>query len=95
MQRELPWWGLFGEVAYVGDKGDNLIRQPDINRPTFAPRGEPGGAEVQHELPAAVQGLLEHPPAPDRRVVELQRAQMFLSRRRDLNFTLNYTYSKA
>ena len=37
-------------------------------------RGEPGRAEVQQQLPAAVQGLLEHPHAPDRRQLELQRA---------------------
>jgi hypothetical protein len=34
VQRELPW-GIFGEVAYVGNLGRHLIRQPDINQPTF------------------------------------------------------------
>ena len=45
LQRELPWWGLFGEVAYVGANGQHLIRQPDINLPSFADlRGERGRA---------------------------------------------------
>jgi carboxypeptidase family protein len=34
-QRGLPW-GIFGEISYVGSKGQNLIRQPDINLPSFA-----------------------------------------------------------
>ncbi|PYS58931.1 MAG: TonB-dependent receptor, partial [Acidobacteria bacterium] len=35
IQRELPH-GFFGEVAYVGNLGRHLIRQPDINAPSFA-----------------------------------------------------------
>ena len=38
LQRELPWWGLFGEIAYVGADGSNLMRRPDINLPSFADR---------------------------------------------------------
>jgi hypothetical protein len=34
VQRELPW-GIFGEIGYVGSTGKNLIRQPDINQPSF------------------------------------------------------------
>jgi hypothetical protein len=35
IQRELPW-GLFAEIGYVGNQGRHLIRQPDINVPSFA-----------------------------------------------------------
>ena len=28
-------WGLFGEVTYVGNRGDHLLRQPDINQASF------------------------------------------------------------
>src|SRR2546425_2366873 len=35
IQRELPH-GFFGEVSYVGNLGRHLIRQPDINAPSFA-----------------------------------------------------------
>ena len=34
VQRELPY-GIFAEAAYVGNLGRHLIRQPDINQPTF------------------------------------------------------------
>lgn len=34
LQRELPY-GIFAEAAYVGNLGRHLIRQPDINLPTF------------------------------------------------------------
>ena len=35
LQRELPWWGLFGEVSYVGNKGQQQLRLPDINQASF------------------------------------------------------------
>jgi hypothetical protein len=35
VQRELPWYSLSGEVAYVGNRGVRLLRRPDINAPTF------------------------------------------------------------
>ena len=34
LQRELPY-GIFAEAAYVANLGRHLIRQPDINLPTF------------------------------------------------------------
>jgi hypothetical protein len=35
MQRTLPWWGIFSEIGYVGSRGQNLLRQPDINQAAF------------------------------------------------------------
>jgi hypothetical protein len=35
VQRQLPK-GVFAEIAYVGNEGRHLQRQPDINTPTFA-----------------------------------------------------------
>jgi len=35
VQRELPG-NVFAEVAYVGNQARHLLRQPDINQPTFA-----------------------------------------------------------
>lgn len=35
VQRELPF-GLFAEIGYVGNQARHLIRQPDINVPSFA-----------------------------------------------------------
>ena len=61
VQRELPW-GIFGEVGYVGSQGQNLLRQPDINQPSFDDLGAnaalPAAAAREHELPASLQGLL-------------------------------------
>ena len=34
VQREMPF-GIFGEAAYVSNFGRHLLRQPDINAPTF------------------------------------------------------------
>ena len=76
VQRELPK-GHFAEVTYVGNKGRNLIWQPNINIPTFeaelANQQLPAGAAGQYQLPAAVPGLLEHHAAPQRRVLGLQQ----------------------
>src|SRR4029077_17435877 len=35
IQRELPW-GTMLEVTYAGNVGHHLIREPNINEPTFA-----------------------------------------------------------
>src|SRR5205085_453436 len=35
VQRQLPW-GILGEADYVGNLGRHLIRQPDVNQPSFA-----------------------------------------------------------
>ncbi|MDQ3258677.1 MAG: carboxypeptidase regulatory-like domain-containing protein [Acidobacteriota bacterium] len=35
LQRELPF-GVFAELTYVGNLGRHLLRQPDINQPSFA-----------------------------------------------------------
>jgi hypothetical protein len=34
IQRELPS-GIFGEITYVSNLGRHLLRQPDINQPSF------------------------------------------------------------
>ena len=57
LQRELPWWGLFGEVAYVGSKGQHLIRMPNINAPSF----EQLAANAAAELDRAKAVVLHHP----------------------------------
>src|SRR5712692_6597509 len=35
VQREMPW-GVLMEVSYVGNEQRHILRQPDINLPTFA-----------------------------------------------------------
>ena len=76
VQRELPS-GHFAEVTYVGNKGRNLLWQPNINIPDVRggdrERAAAGGPAREHQLPASLQGLLEHHPAPQRRLLGLQQ----------------------
>jgi hypothetical protein len=97
VQRELGFWGLFAEITYVGNKGLNLIRQPDINRPSFADlEANAVGAKANTNYLRPYKGysniLLRLSDASS----SYNALQMFLSRRRgNINFTLNYTYSRA
>ena len=59
VQREVRW-GIFGEIGYVGSTGQHLIRQPDINQPSFA------ALEANQALPTA-----PFPPLPDRDALEV------------------------
>jgi len=97
VQRELGFGGLFAEITYVGNKGLNLIRQPDINRPSFADlEANAVGAKANTNYLRPYKGysniLLRLSDASS----SYNALQMFLSRRRgNINFTLNYTYSRA
>ena len=73
VQRDLPWYSMSGEVGYVGNRGVNLLRRPDINAPTLRGPHQEHHAEVQHRLLAAVQGLFGDPDVPVGRQVPLQR----------------------
>jgi len=44
-QREMPW-GLFVQAAYVGNHGWHLLRDPNINVPTFATAAADSAAAV-------------------------------------------------
>jgi hypothetical protein len=97
VQRELGFWGLFGEITYVGNKGLDLIRQPDINRPSFADlEANAVGAKANTNYLRPYKGysniLMRLSDAESR----YNALQLFLSRRRgSVNFTINYTYSRA
>jgi hypothetical protein len=98
-QRELPL-GLFGEISYLGSKGQNLLRQPDINQVSFA------DAEANGLLPtsqrAATNSLRPYKGYSSifMRVSDgdsdYRAMQLFLSRRQGrLRSTLSYTLSRA
>ncbi|MBE3135473.1 MAG: TonB-dependent receptor [Acidobacteria bacterium] len=97
VQRELGFLGLFGEITYVGNKGQNLIRQPDINRPSFADlEANAAGPKYNTNYLRPYKGysniLLRLSDAES----NYHALQLFLSRRRgNVNFTINYTYSRA
>ncbi len=97
VQRELGWWGLFGEVAYVGSDGQNLLRQPDINQPSFeALEKNAAGPKYNTNYLRPYKGYSTIRMRLTDADSSYHALQVFLSKRRgDLKFTLNYTLSKA
>ncbi len=96
-QRELPWWGLFGEVAYVGADGFNLMRRPDVNLPSFADReANAAGPRYNTNYLRPYKGYSDIQMSLSDARSSYHAAQVFLSKRRgDLTFTLNYTLGRA
>jgi len=98
-QRELRW-GLFGEVAYVGSRGQHLLRQPDINQPSF--EALEANARLPEAQRAATNFLRPYAGYSEIRMVlsdadsSYHAMQLFLSRRRGaLRATLSYTLGRA
>jgi hypothetical protein len=99
LQRELPW-GFFGEVGYVGSKGQHLLRQPDINQPSFE------ALEANAALPSSQRANTNFlRPYAGYSAIQMRLSdadssyhalQLFLSRRRgSLRSTLSYTLGRA
>src|SRR5712691_7573270 len=99
VQRALPW-GIFGEIGYVGSKGQNLLRQLDINQPSFEALAQNAA------LPAAQRANTNFlRPYKGYSVIQMRLSdadstyhalQVFLSRRKgDLRWTVSYTLSRA
>jgi hypothetical protein len=97
VQRELPWWGLFGEVAYVGGDGQHLMRQPDINQPSFQDlESNAAGPKYNTNYLRPYKGYSNIRMRLSDADSSYHALQVFLSKRRgDLNFTLNYTLGRA
>jgi hypothetical protein len=98
-QHELRW-GIFGEVGYVGSTGEHLIRQPDINQPSFEAQA------INAALPAAQRAntnfLRPYKGYSNIRMrlsdsdSQYNALQLFLSRRRgDLKWTTSYTLGSS
>jgi hypothetical protein len=99
VQRELPW-GIFGEVAYVGNLGRHLIRQPDINQPAFETLA------ANFALPSAQRAALNAlRPYKGYSAILMRLSdsnsnynafQLYATKRKgDLLMTAGYTWSKA
>lgn len=99
VQREFPW-GIFGEIAYVGNQGRHLLRQPDINQPTF------DALRANAALPAAQRAstnflrLYKGYSAIRMRLSDstsnYNALQVYAAKRKgDLTMTVSYTWSKA
>ncbi|HSC28470.1 MAG TPA: carboxypeptidase regulatory-like domain-containing protein [Vicinamibacterales bacterium] len=99
VQRELPWQ-LFGEIGYVGSRGQNLLRQPDINQPSFEALS--GNAALPSAQRANTNFLR---PYKGYSVIQMRISdakssyhamQLFMSRRQGpLRATLSYTLGRA
>ncbi len=99
VQRELPK-GIFFEAAYVGNQGRHLLRQPDINQPSFA------ALRANAALPAA-QRLTTNAMRPYKGYSAIRMRlsdsnsnynslQLYAAKRRgNLTLTVSYTFSKA
>jgi hypothetical protein len=99
VQRELPA-GHFAEIAYVGNRGRNLLWLPEINQPSF----ETLLANVQ--LPAAerantnflrpYQGYSSIRQRRTDAFADYNSLQLYVNKRRgNVRYTVGYTLSKA
>jgi hypothetical protein len=99
VQRELPW-GIFGEIAYVGNQARHLLRQPDINQPTF------DALRANADLPAAQRASTNAlRPFKGYSAIRMRLSdstanysalQVYAAKRKgDLTMTVSYTWSKA
>ena len=99
VQRELPW-GVFGEVAYVGNLGRRLLRQPDINQPSFdamrANAAAPSSQRVSVNALRPYKGFSEIRMYLSDTNSNYNSLQIYATRRKgDLTMTVSYTFSKA
>ncbi len=92
-QRELPH-GLFLEIAYVGNKGRHLVRQPNINVPTFATAAANVGKTTNQQRPYL--GYTDITQFRSDASSNYNAFQVYATKRKgDLTATISYTYSKA
>lgn len=99
IQRELPG-GIFGEAAYVASQGRHLLRQPDVNQPTFE-------ALVENQRRPASQRLSVNALRPFKGYSSLRMRlsdstsnyhslQLYAAKRKgSVTMTAGYTWSKA
>jgi hypothetical protein len=99
VQRELPL-GLFGEVGYVGSKGQNLLWQPDINQPTYEDLGAnaalPSAQRANTNFLRPYKGYSGILMVRSEAESSYHAMQLFLSKRRgSLRWTASYTLSRS
>ena len=100
VQRELGL-GIFGEIGYVGSRGRQLLRQVDINLPTFDELAsnaalQPASARANTNFLRPYKGYSSILQRVSDGRSEYDALQLFLSKRRgSLRWTLSYTLSRA
>src|ERR1043165_6936473 len=97
VQRELPH-GIFAEAAYVGNLGRHLIRQPDINQPTFEQlrANLPPGPNLNVNALRPFKGYTAIRMRLSDSTSNYHGMQLYLAKRKgDLLMTTSYTWSKV
>jgi hypothetical protein len=99
VQRELPW-GHFGEVTYVGNRGRNLLWNPNINIPTFeeeiANLALPTAQRANFNVLRPYQGYSNISQRRSDAFSDYHSLQLYLNKRRgDVRYTVSYTLADA
>ncbi len=99
VQRDLPW-GIFGEIAYVGNQARHLLRQPDINQPTFdalrANAALPTAQRASTNTLRPFKGYSAIRMRLSDSTANYNALQVYATKRKgDLTMTVGYTWSKA
>ena len=97
LQRELPY-GIFAEAAYVANLGRHLIRQPDINQPTFDQlrANVPPGPNVNVNALRPFKGYTAIRMRLSDSTSNYHGMQLYAAKRKgDLLMTSSYTWSKV
>jgi hypothetical protein len=97
VQRELPY-GIFAEAAYVANLGRHLIRQPDINQPTFDQlrANVPPGPNVNVNALRPFKGYTAIRMRLSDATSNYHGMQLYAAKRKgDLLMTTSYTWSKV
>ncbi len=97
VQRELPR-GIIAEASYVGNLGRHLIRQPDINQPTFEQlrNNIPPGPNVNVNALRPFKGYTAIRMRLSDATSNYHGMQLYAAKRKgDLLMTTSYTWSKV
>jgi Carboxypeptidase regulatory-like domain len=99
VQRELRW-GHFAEVAYVGNRGRDLLWQPEINQPSFEVLSEnaalPANERANTNYLRPYRGYSSIRQRRSDAFSDYNAMQLYLNKRRgSLRYTVSYTLSKA
>ena len=99
LQRQLPG-GQFAELAYVGNRGRNLLWFPEINAPSFddlnANMALPTAQRANNNFLRPYKGYASIRQRRGDAFVDYNSLQLYLNRRRgDVKYTVSYTLSKA
>ncbi len=99
VQRELPY-GHFLEVTYVGNKGRDLLWQPEINNPTFeeetANQLLPSAQRANTNFLRPFKGYSSIRQRRSDAFSDHNSLQLYLNKRRgDIKYAVSYTFGKT